>query len=592
MRSAHLLNRHKPRLTRRTMVVGAMASLLVVAAAIALPLTSGRAAQAGGWNLVNSPSTNDGGNDILLGTTCANAQECWAVGGDLPPQGNGATPIIQEWNGSSWSFVATPTAGGTGSALFSVTCVTSSNCWSVGVLLAASGNPAGPLAEQWNGSSWSVVPTPNVGAPGAVLQSVSCVSASDCWAVGETTNAAGNGLAGLALHWDGASWTVVPTAPTGQDFSQLNGVTCLTADNCWAVGAAGSNQENPNFLPIFPGAVGDQGVIEHWNGAGWTIVPSYAVSSPNGGWVSNVTCVSANDCWAVGATTDASGSQSGTLMQSWNGSSWSVVATPAPPAGGGILSSVTCLSADQCWASGSTGSIANGGNNNPNPLIDEWNGSIWSIQPSPNVTVLAFLSSITCARGDACWAVGSSGIPNNTNNNNGLQFTSLVEQMVLPPQSTQGFVAASSDGGVYNFGVFPFDGSMGGTRLARPVVGIAATPDDAGYWEVASDGGIFSFGDANFYGSMGGHPLNASVVGMATTPNAQGYWEVASDGGIFSFGDANFYGSMGGTRLNKPIVGMAAAPDGQGYWEVASDGGIFAFGSANFYGSMGGAHAE
>ncbi len=587
MRSASLPNWHGPRSLRRTLVGGAVVGLVVVAAAIAVPLTSGRAASAGGWNLVNSPSTNDGGDDILLGTTCANAEECWAVGADLPAEGNGASPIVQEWDGNSWSFVATPTTAGSGGAFLGVTCVTSSDCWSVGALLAATGNPAGPLAENWDGSSWSVVSTPDVaGAAGAVLQGVSCVSTSDCWSVGETTDAAGNGLGSIALHWDGTTWTLAPTAPTGQADEQLNSVTCVAADDCWAVGAAGPNQENPNFLPIFPGAVGDQGIIEHWDGASWTIVPSYAVSPPDGGWVSSVVCVSADDCWAAGATTGDTGSQSGPLMQQWNGSTWSVVPTPAAPTGDGILSSVTCLSADRCWASGSSGNIGGGSNTVANPLIDEWNGSIWSIQPSPNVTALAFLTAITCAGGDACWSVGSAVVNLGADQ---ASFNPLVEQMLLPPDGAQGFVAASSDGGVYNFGAFPFLGSMGGTHLARPVVGIAATPDDGGYWEVAADGGIFSFGDADYFGSMGGHALNAPVVGMARTPDGQGYWEVAADGGIFSFGDADFFGSMGGTRLDKPIVGMVAAPDGRGYWEVASDGGIFAFGSAAFYGSMGGA---
>jgi hypothetical protein len=77
---------------------------------------------------------------------------------------------------------------------------------------------------------------------------------------------------------------------------------------------------------------------------------------------------------------------------------------------------------------------------------------------------------------------------------------------------------------------------------------------------VASDGGIFSFGDATFFGSMGGQTLNKPVVGMAATPDGGGYWEVASDGGIFSFGDATFSGSMGGQTLNKPVVGMAVTP--------------------------------
>ena len=102
------------------------------------------------------------------------------------------------------------------------------------------------------------------------------------------------------------------------------------------------------------------------------------------------------------------------------------------------------------------------------------------------------------------------------------------------------------------------------------------------------DGGVFAFGDAAFYGSMGGTPLNQPVVGMAATPDGKGYWLVAADGGIFSFGDAAFYGSMGGTRLNQPITGIAATPSGHGYWMVASDGGIFTFGDARFWGSTGG----
>jgi N-acetylmuramoyl-L-alanine amidase len=146
---------------------------------------------------------------------------------------------------------------------------------------------------------------------------------------------------------------------------------------------------------------------------------------------------------------------------------------------------------------------------------------------------------------------------------------------------------AATDGGVFALGDAAFYGSMGGTPLNRPVVGMAATPDGGGYWLVASDGGIFAFGDAGFYGSMGGSPLNRPVVGMATTIDGRGYWLVASDGGIFAFGDAGFYGSMGGSPLNQPVVGMSATPDGGGYWLVAADGGIFAFGDAGFQGSTG-----
>jgi len=96
-------------------------------------------------------------------------------------------------------------------------------------------------------------------------------------------------------------------------------------------------------------------------------------------------------------------------------------------------------------------------------------------------------------------------------------------------------------------------------RVAAPVVGIAATPDGKGYWEVTSTGQMLAFGDAHLYGSMAGKPLDKPVAGMTSTPDGKGYWLVGADGGIFSFGDARFYGSMAGKALNKPVVGIAAS---------------------------------
>ncbi len=153
-----------------------------------------------------------------------------------------------------------------------------------------------------------------------------------------------------------------------------------------------------------------------------------------------------------------------------------------------------------------------------------------------------------------------------------------------------GYWLVASDGGIFSFGDARFDGSTGALHLNAPIVGMASTPDGGGYWLVASDGGIFSFGDARFDGSTGALHLNAPIVGMASTPDGGGYWLVASDGGIFSFGDARFDGSTGALHLNAPIVGMASTPDGGGYWLVASDGGIFSFGDARFDGSTGALH--
>jgi hypothetical protein len=169
----------------------------------------------------------------------------------------------------------------------------------------------------------------------------------------------------------------------------------------------------------------------------------------------------------------------------------------------------------------------------------------------------------------------------------GMHLNKPVVGMAATPSST-GYWMVASDGGVFSFGDASFWGSMGATPLDAPVVGMAAAPDGQGYWLVASDGGVFAFGDAGFRGSMGGKALPAPVVGMAATPTGNGYWLVGADGSVYAFGDATLHGSMTGVPLNKPVVGMAVTPTGDGYWLVASDGGIFSFGNATYYGSMGG----
>jgi len=114
--------------------------------------------------------------------------------------------------------------------------------------------------------------------------------------------------------------------------------------------------------------------------------------------------------------------------------------------------------------------------------------------------------------------------------------------------------------------------------------GATAATSSAGYWLVGGDGSVYGYGSAGDLGSLKGSRLAKPVTGMAPTSSGNGYWMVASDGGIFSFGDAKFFGSTGALKLNMPIVGMAATPSGKGYWFVAADGGIFSFGDAAFYG--------
>ncbi len=221
-------------------------------------------------------------------------------------------------------------------------------------------------------------------------------------------------------------------------------------------------------------------------------------------------------------------------------------------------------------------------------LILDDNGPNWHFWADANPAwPSSLLNELMTVPASAFEAVDESSLMINPDSGQARQLGAPITAVNC--SSLPGYRLVATDGGVFSF-CEPFYGSMGGQHLNAPVVGMAATPSGAGYWEVGSDGGIFSFGNAAFHGSTGSLHLNAPIVGMAATADGGGYWLVASDGGIFAYGDAGFYGSAGSIHLNKPIVGMAATADGKGYWLVASDGGIFAYGDATFHGSAGSIH--
>jgi hypothetical protein len=95
----------------------------------------------------------------------------------------------------------------------------------------------------------------------------------------------------------------------------------------------------------------------------------------------------------------------------------------------------------------------------------------------------------------------------------GLTLNAPIVAMATAPDG--GYWLVASDGGIFTFGPGAvYFGSAGDQHLNRPIVAMAVDPASGGYWLVASDGGIFSFG-APYDGSMGGTPLNAPMVGIA-----------------------------------------------------------------------------
>lgn len=103
-----------------------------------------------------------------------------------------------------------------------------------------------------------------------------------------------------------------------------------------------------------------------------------------------------------------------------------------------------------------------------------------------------------------------------------------------------GYVQIFADGGVVNFGQAPFYGSMGGSKLAAPVVDADVSPTGLGYTLLGRDGGIFNFGDAKFEGGHGPESENAPFVSITLTESGEGYLLGGADGSVWAYGDAEY----------------------------------------------------
>src|SRR5207247_2102592 len=158
--------------------------------------------------------------------------------------------------------------------------------WAVGYHNIALYGSEKTMALHWNGSAWSIVPTPNIGRNANEFRAVAAAGPNDVWAVGfgaSTSNEVGVPLAehwdgprcavgesegnssgdSLVEHWDGTTWAVVPSKDGSKPFTALNGVVAVGGSSVWAVGAT--------YDPI---SVFYRTFTEHWDGTAWTVVPS------------------------------------------------------------------------------------------------------------------------------------------------------------------------------------------------------------------------------------------------------------------------------------------------------------------------------
>lgn len=326
-----------------------------VTSASASSTAAGTAAAACAWTVVPTPSPDSTADYSLRGVAAASASDVWAVGGAL----------IEHWNGTAWSIVPAPAVAG--GNLNAVAARSSGDAWAVGETFSSSGGGA-TLIEHWKGASWTVVPSPNVGTADNALNAVVALSATNAWAVGSASNDPTSAhQATLIEHWNGSTWSVV-ASPNAGTTSFLNGVAAASASDVWAVGASdtgaliehwngtkwsavASSSVSGGWLYAVTSltasnawAVGryynatlgaDQTFVEHWNGTKWTVVPSPNATTPSiavDNILFGVAAVSASNVWAVGDVNwDPTGDQYHTLLEHWNGTAWHLVTGPSIP---------------------------------------------------------------------------------------------------------------------------------------------------------------------------------------------------------------------------------------------------------------------
>lgn len=344
--------------------------MLLVGAGVVAAAAAPSAAEAG-WSIQPAPRPAHAGDTELFGVSCTSTRDCMAVGQSVVASTGNAIPLVEHWNGSRWSIQPTPirTANDWQGALTDVSCSSSTACMAVGAF--DTDNWSGPLAERWNGSSWSLQRIPqSIGAE--EFFGVSCASSTGCIAVG-------GGQASFAQRWDGKRWSFenIRFGDLQGRANELTDVSCPSRGTCAAVGTDDIGLCGDDYSDYLVPVLG------LWRSGRWSLR-----RHPNLG-CSN-TYIGENELNALSCTSTTACTAVGTAVYRWDGHHWSI----QPAANGGDeLLGVSCTSRNACTAVGSRGYT--------------WNGHGWSSQPisSPSGTT-GELYSVSCTSPGSCVAVG------------------------------------------------------------------------------------------------------------------------------------------------------------------------------------------
>jgi hypothetical protein len=328
------------------------------------------------WNVVQSSQvlTSD---TAINGLSYSSSNDVWAVGQYFNTPSNRTQTLVEHWDGSQWTIIPSPNTSVTETNILNkVSVVSSSDGWAVGYF--SSDSSALTLIEHWDGTQWSIVPSPNVSTNYShTLYDVTALSEDDAWAVGKYKTDLGL-YRTLIEHWDGTQWSIVPSPNANSLNNILRGVSAISADDVWAAGYF----VNHSFY---------QTLIEHWDGSQWSVVPSPNTAQNNNNILRTVHATSPGDAWAAGSYYD--GHQYNTLTLHWNGTTWDIVPSPSRQ-GDNYLYDIQSLSTGQIWAVGN-----NIGNENGHTLALLYANACSTGTPSPTPTPLLTPTATACTSG-------------------------------------------------------------------------------------------------------------------------------------------------------------------------------------------------
>ena len=374
----------------------------VTAGAVALAGPAG-AATGSIWTVqpTANPQAKHLTDSSLSSVSASGPGEAWAVGShsDIKALDH---PLAEHFNGSTWTQVPVPQPAGREAVLSGVDDLSPDNAWAVGSSFPASDEGAGlTLIEHWNGAKWSIVPSPDpatgMGGDSDTLTAISGTGPNDLWAAGEDNNEANQTLQLLFAHWNGTTWTAV-TSPTPVKSAQFaSGITAISRDNVWAVGKDETTGSND--------------LAAHWNGTAWSIVPTPNITHAGDAqsMLTGVSSDSAGDVQASGLADNVQGRNFRVpYVLHWTGTKWVMTKVPNLGSEGSRLNGIQVLSPTDAWVAGQTqesnGAILT--------LTEQFNGTKWTIVASPTPGSVgnlkdSSLDAISTAGGTNLLAVGA-----------------------------------------------------------------------------------------------------------------------------------------------------------------------------------------